>query len=146
MVNLSVNQTRGHNSHKGPLVFSTVGLCGNELRSQIPFVWSLTVWIIEPVISVNSVFWPQPAWSNMGRPMGQSQVYKKSNRKDIPSPSGNDQFDQVARQEKWLSTLNNSDGISGTTLTSLQPEEWITSKVPTRAVITSDFCRSRIAC
>ena len=46
-------------------------------------------------------------------------------------PSGNDQFDKVARQEKWLSTLNNSDGISGTTLTSLQPEEWITSKVPT---------------
>ena len=37
----------------------------------------------------------------------------------------------LTRQEKWLSTLNNSDGISGTALTLPQPEEWITSKVPT---------------
>ena len=28
MVNLSVNQTRGHSSHKWLLVFSMVGLCG----------------------------------------------------------------------------------------------------------------------
>ena len=28
IVNLSVNQTRGHSSHKWLLVFSTVGLCG----------------------------------------------------------------------------------------------------------------------
>ena len=67
MVNLSVNQTRGRSSHKWLLVFSTVGLSGNDPRSQIPFGWFLTMWISEPVISVHTVFWPQPAWSNLGK-------------------------------------------------------------------------------
>ena len=81
IVNLSVNQTRGHSSHKWLLVFSTVGLCGNDPRSQIPFGWFLTVWISEPLASVDTVFWPQPAWLNLDRPMGQSQVYK-----NLPAP------------------------------------------------------------
>ena len=67
MVNLSVNQTRGCSSHKWLLVFSTVGLCGNDPRSQIPFGWFLTMWISEPVISVDTFFWPQPAWTNLGK-------------------------------------------------------------------------------
>ena len=58
MVNLSVNQTRRHSSHKWLLVFSTVGLCGNDLMSQIAFGWFLTVWIGEPVTSVDTVFGP----------------------------------------------------------------------------------------
>ena len=56
MVNLFVNQTTGHSSHKWLLVFSTVRLCGNDPRSQIPFGWFLTMWISEPVTSVDSVF------------------------------------------------------------------------------------------
>ena len=56
MVNLSVNQTRGRSSHKWLLVFSTVGLCGNDLRSQITFGWHLTMRISEPVIGVDTVF------------------------------------------------------------------------------------------
>ena len=67
MVNLSVNQTRGRSSHRWLLVFSKVGLCGNDPRSQIPFGWFLTMWISEPVIRVDTVFWPQPAWSNLGK-------------------------------------------------------------------------------
>ena len=58
IVNLSVNQTTGRSSHKWLLVFSTVGLCGNDPRSQIPFGWFLTMWISEPVISVDTVFGP----------------------------------------------------------------------------------------
>ena len=58
MVNLSVYRTRGRSSHKWLLVFSTVGLCGNDRRSQIPFGWFLTVWISDPVISVDTVFGP----------------------------------------------------------------------------------------
>ena len=56
MVNLSVNQTWGHSSHKWLLVFSTVGLCGND--PQITFGWFLTMSISEPVISVDTVFGP----------------------------------------------------------------------------------------
>ena len=48
-------------------VFSTVGLSGNDPSSQIPFGWFLSIWISEPVISVDTVFWPQPAWSNLGK-------------------------------------------------------------------------------
>ena len=34
MVNLSVNQTRGHSSHKWLLVFSKVGLCVNDTHTE----------------------------------------------------------------------------------------------------------------
>ena len=66
IVNLCVNQTRGRSSHEWLLVFSTVELCGNDTRSEIPFGWFLSMWISEPVISVDTVFWPQPAWFNLG--------------------------------------------------------------------------------
>ena len=115
MGNLSVNKTRGHSSHNWLLAFSTVGLCGNDLRSQIPFGWFPTVWISEPVTSIDTVFLPQPACSNLGRPRGQPQVLYEAPSKATPSLSGNNQFDQVSRQENWLSTLNDSVGISGTT-------------------------------
>ena len=55
-------------------------------------------------------------------------MHKKSPRKATPSPSGNDRLDQISRQEKWPSTLNNSNWETlGIILTSLQQREWITS-------------------
>ena len=111
MEKLSVNQTRGHSSHKWLLAFSTVGLCGNDLRSQIPFGWFPTVWISEPFNSVDTGFFAPTCLFKLGPP----QVLYEPPRKATPSPSGNDQSDQVSRQENCLSTLNDSDGISGTT-------------------------------
>ena len=101
-----------------------MGLCG----LQIPFGWFLTVWISEPVTSVDTVFWPQPARSNLGRPMGQSQVYKYLPGRLYP----------LLLETTSLPGRNNSDGISGTTLTSLQPEGWVTSKVPTPSPLSTN--------
>ena len=84
---------------------------------------------LSPVLTL--VFLHQPACSNLGRPKGQPQVLYEPPRKATPSPSGNNQFDQFSRQVFWFSILNDSDGISGTTGTSLQPEEWLTSRLHT---------------
>ena len=108
-----------------------MGLCENDLRSQIPFGWFLTVWISEPVTSVDTVFFCPNLPGQTLAILWDSSKFIRISQEGYTSPSRNDQFDQVARQEKWLSTLNNSNGISGTKLTSLQPEEWLTSKVPT---------------
>ena len=53
---------------------ATVGFCGNDM-SQIPFGWFPTVWISEPVASVDTGILHQPAGSNLGHPRGQPQVY-----------------------------------------------------------------------
>ena len=123
MVNLSVNQTRSHSSHKWPLVFSTVGLCGNDLRSQILDGFLLCGSVnLSPVLTLFfgpnlpgqtwAALWASPKFIRISQE-GYTIPFRKR---------------QVARQEKWLSTLNNSYGISGTTLTLPQPEEWITSR------------------
>ena len=70
MGNLSVNRTRGHSVHKWLLVFPQWGSVEIDLRSQIPFGWFPTVWISEPVTSVDTGIFAPTCLFKLGPPYG----------------------------------------------------------------------------
>ena len=69
--------------------------------------------------------------------LGASQKFIKI-WKVTPSLPGNDQFDQVPRQEKWLSTLNNSEGNTRNHIYLSSTREWVTSRLLTPSPISTN--------
>ena len=128
--NLSVNRTRGHSVHKWLLVFPQWGSVEMTLCRRSPLDGFLLCGSVNlsPVLTL--VFLHQPAGSNLGHP---SFIWTSQEGYTLPFRKR-----PVLQAGFWFSILNDSDGISGTTWTSLQPEEWLTSRLHTPSPLSTN--------
>ena len=130
MGNLSVNWTRGHSVHKWLLVWKwhvadplwMVSYCVDQWTCRQCWHWYFCTNL------------PVQTWATLGA----SLKFIWTSQEGYTLPCQKRPVWPVLQAGFWFSILNDSAGISGTTWTSLQPEEWLTSRLHTPSPLSTN--------